>query len=58
MCERAGQGRIFIEFAPAGHLEQFCRDVSTRGEYFGNGSPEDKKTAHLGIVNMGPPLKP
>jgi hypothetical protein len=40
-------------------IEQFFRDLEKRGEYFGNGTPEDKELAHrfYGIVNVGPPLK-
>ena len=38
----AGPGRILIGFTPAGRIEQFFRDRK-RGEYFGNGSPEDKE---------------
>jgi quercetin dioxygenase-like cupin family protein len=55
----AGPGRILIGFTPAGRIEQFFRDLEKRGEYFGNGSPEDKELARrlYGIVNVGPPLK-
>ncbi|MCM3879531.1 MAG: cupin domain-containing protein [Vicinamibacterales bacterium] len=44
--------------AGPGRIEQFFRDLEKRGEYFGNGSPEDKELAHrlYGIVNVGPPL--
>ena len=40
-------------------IEQFFRDLEKRGEYFGNGTPEDKELAHrlYGIVNVGPLLK-
>jgi quercetin dioxygenase-like cupin family protein len=57
--DAAGPGRILIGFTPAGRIEQFFRDLEKRGEYFGNGSPEDKELAHrlYGIVNVGPPLK-
>ena len=39
--------------------EQFFRDLEKRGEYFGNGSADDKELVHrlYGIVNVGPPLK-
>jgi quercetin dioxygenase-like cupin family protein len=55
----AGPGRILIGFTPARSIEQFFRDLEKRGQYFGNGSPEDKELAHrlYGIVNVGPPLK-
>jgi hypothetical protein len=35
------------------------RDLEKRGQYFGNGSAEDKELAHrlYGVVNAGPPLK-
>ena len=54
-----GPGRILIGFTPAVRIEQFFRDLEKRGEYFGNGSPEDRELAHrlYGIVNVGPPLK-
>jgi quercetin dioxygenase-like cupin family protein len=57
--DAAGPGRILIGFTPAGRIEQFFRDLEKRGQYFGNGSPEDKELAHrlYGIVNVGPPLK-
>ena len=38
----AGPGRILIGFTPAVRIEQFFRDLEKRGEYFGNGTPEDK----------------
>jgi hypothetical protein len=55
----AGPGRILIGFTPAVRIEQFFRDLEKRGEYFGNGTPEDKELVHrlYGIVNVGPPLK-
>jgi hypothetical protein len=33
--------------------------LEKRGQYFGNGTPEDKELVHrlYGIVNVGPPLK-
>jgi len=54
-----GRGRILIGFTPAVRIEQFFRDLEKRGEYFGNGTPEDKELVHrlYGIVNVGPPLK-
>src|SRR5262245_41221867 len=54
-----GPGRLLVGFSPAGRMEQFFRDLERRGEYFGNGSADDKETAHrlYGIVNVGPPLK-
>ena len=57
--DAAGPGRILIAFTPAARIEQFFRDLEKRGEYFGNGSPEDREQAHrlYGIVNVGPPLK-
>ena len=53
-----GPGRLLVGFTPAGHMEQFFRDVERRGQYFGNGSSQDKDKAHrqYGIVNVGPPL--
>ena len=55
----AGPGRILIGFTPAGRIEEFFRELEKRGEYFGNGSPDDKELVHrlYGIVNVGPPLK-
>jgi quercetin dioxygenase-like cupin family protein len=57
--DAAGPGRILIGFTPAARIEQFFRDLEKRGEYFGNGSAEDRELAHrlYGIVNVGPPLK-
>ena len=54
-----GVGRLLIGFAPALSIEQFFRDLAKRGEYFGNGTAEEKETARrlYGIVNVGPPLK-
>ena len=54
-----GPGRILIGFTPAVRIEQFFRDLEKRGEYFGNGTPQDKELVHrlYGIVNVGPPLK-
>lgn len=54
-----GPGRMLIGFTPALRIEQFFRDLEKRGEYFGNGSAEDKELVHrlYGIVNVGPPLK-
>ena len=53
-----GPGRLMVGFTPAGRMEQFFRDLAQRGEYFGNGSAEDKEKARrdYGIVNVGPPL--
>jgi quercetin dioxygenase-like cupin family protein len=55
----SGPGRILIGFTPAGRIEQFFRDLEKRGKYFGNGTAEDRETAHrlYGVVNVGPPLK-
>jgi quercetin dioxygenase-like cupin family protein len=52
----AEPGRMLIGFTPAVRIEQFFRDLEKRGEYFGNGSPEDKELVHRlsGIVNVGP----
>jgi len=54
-----GPGRLLVAFTPAGRLEQFFRDLDKRGEYFGNGTPEEKECARreYGIVNVGPPIK-
>ena len=40
-------------------MEQFFRDLEKRGEYFGNGTPQDKELVRreYGIVNVGPPLE-
>ena len=53
-----GTGRLLVGFTPAGRMEQFFRDLEKRGQYFGNGTPEDRETARreYGIVNVGPPL--
>jgi quercetin dioxygenase-like cupin family protein len=55
----SGPGRLLVGFTPAGRMEQFFRDLEARGEYFGNGTVEDRERAHreYGIVNVGPPLK-
>jgi quercetin dioxygenase-like cupin family protein len=54
-----GPGRLLVGFTPAGRMEKFFRDLAKRGEYFGNGTPEDRETARrdYGIVNVGPPLR-
>jgi len=54
-----GPGKLLVGFTPAIRIEQFFRDLARRGEYFGNGTAEEKETAHrlYGIVNVGPPLK-
>ena len=51
-------GRLMVGFTPAGRVEQFFRDLSARGRYFGTGTAEDKAVARerYGIVNVGPPL--
>jgi quercetin dioxygenase-like cupin family protein len=51
-------GRLMVGFTPAGRVEQFFRDLSARGRYFGSGTAEDKAVARerYGIVNVGPPL--
>jgi quercetin dioxygenase-like cupin family protein len=53
-----GPGRLLVGFTPAGRMEQFFRDLEKQGQYFGNGTPEDKERARreYGIVNVGPPL--
>lgn len=57
--DAAGTGRLLVGFAPARTIEQFFRDLAKRGQYFGNGTAEEKETARrlYGIVNVGPPLK-
>jgi mannose-6-phosphate isomerase-like protein (cupin superfamily) len=52
-------GRLMVGFTPAGRVEQFFRDLDARGQYFGNGTDEEKAAARqrYGIVNVGPPLK-
>lgn len=57
--DATGPGRLLVGFTPAGRMEQFFRDLEKRGEYFGNGTPQDKETVRreYGIVNVGPPLK-
>ena len=54
-----GVGRLLVGFAPARTIEQFFRDLAKRGQYFGNGTAEEKEMARrlYGIVNVGPPLK-
>lgn len=54
----SGPGRLLVGFTPAGRMEQFFRDLERRGQYFGNGTPEDREMARqkYGIVNVGPPL--
>ncbi len=51
-------GRLMVGFTPAGRVEQFFRDLSARGRYFGTGTAQDKEVARerYGIVNVGPPL--
>lgn len=51
-------GRLMVGFAPAGKMEQFFRDLSARGQYFGTGSNDDRKRAEkeYGVVNVGPAL--
>jgi quercetin dioxygenase-like cupin family protein len=51
-------GRLMVGFTPAGRVEQFFRDLDTRGKYFGMGTDEEKEQARqrYGIVNVGPPL--
>jgi quercetin dioxygenase-like cupin family protein len=55
----SGPGRMLIGFTPAVRIEQFFRDLEKRGEYFGNGTADDKELVHrlYGIVNVGPQLK-
>jgi len=55
----SGPGRLLVAFTPAGRMERFFRDLDKRGEYFGNGTPDEKERARreYGIVNVGPPLK-
>lgn len=57
--DAAGPGRLLVGFTPAVRIEQFFRDLEKRGEYFGNGSADDREVARklYGIVNVGPPLK-
>lgn len=54
-----GPGRLLVGFTPAGRMEQFFRDLEKRGQYFGNGTAEEKERARrdYGVVNVGPPLK-
>ena len=54
-----GIGRLLVGFAPARTIEQFFRDLAKRGQYFGNGTADEKEMARrlYGIVNVGPPLK-
>lgn len=56
--DSTGPGRLLVGFTPAGRMEQFFRDLESRGRYFGNGTPADRETARreYGIVNVGPPL--
>jgi quercetin dioxygenase-like cupin family protein len=51
-------GRLLIGFTPAGRMEQFFRDLSARGQYFGVGTDADRRRAEkeYGVVNVGPPL--
>jgi mannose-6-phosphate isomerase-like protein (cupin superfamily) len=55
----SGPGRLLVGFTPAGRMERFFRDLEKRGQYFGNGTAEDKERARrdYGIVNVGPPLE-
>jgi quercetin dioxygenase-like cupin family protein len=52
-------GRLIVGFTPAGRMEQFFRDLSARGQYFGTGTNEDRQRAEkqYGVVNVGPPLQ-
>jgi mannose-6-phosphate isomerase-like protein (cupin superfamily) len=54
----ATPGRLLVGFTPAGRMEQFFRDLSERGRYFGTGTDEDRRIMRerYGIVNVGPPL--
>jgi mannose-6-phosphate isomerase-like protein (cupin superfamily) len=56
--DAVGTGRMLIGFTPALRIERFFRDLERRGQYFGNGTPEERETARreYGIVNVGPPL--
>jgi len=38
-------GKLLVGFTPAGKMEEFFRELEKRGRYFGEGTPEDKKTA-------------
>jgi hypothetical protein len=40
-------------------MEQFFRDLEKRGQYFGNGTAQEKERARrdYSVVNVGPPLK-
>jgi quercetin dioxygenase-like cupin family protein len=51
-------GRLLVGFTPAGRMEQFFRDLSARGQYFGAGTEADRQKAEkdYGVVNVGPPL--
>ena len=53
-------GKLLVGFTPAGKMEEFFRELEKRGRYFGEGTPEDKKTArqYYGIESVGPPLSP
>jgi mannose-6-phosphate isomerase-like protein (cupin superfamily) len=56
--DAVGTGRMLIGFTPAGRMERFFKDLEQRGQYFGNGTSEERETARreYGIVNVGPPL--
>jgi quercetin dioxygenase-like cupin family protein len=51
-------GRLLVGFTPAGRMEQFFRDLSARGQYFGVGTDADRQRAEkeYGVINVGPPL--
>jgi len=52
-------GRLLVGFTPAGRMEDFFRELSARGQYFGLGDEADRRRAEkeYGVVNVGPPLK-
>ena len=54
-----GPSRLLVGFTSAGRMEKVFPDLEKRGEYFGNGTAEDKEAARreYGIVTVGPPLK-
>jgi quercetin dioxygenase-like cupin family protein len=54
-----GVGRLLVGFTPAGRMEEFFRELQTRKDFFGTGTPEDRvRLRAYGMEFVGPPLSP